>query len=247
MNRKQFIQSEGATCNNWTWSWSFINETDKIIIFGAWDKHTTGNSTEILNEGWQFNDNGKKKSAYGQSREHIRLIEEEGYQLKTFPLLHSDARKDSKDEGPAKIKGFIPELKTRILKRVGTVWYASDSDISVTLPEEVELPVQYIEGASQKIFVNRYERNLSARECCLSHHGHKCSVCDFDFEKTYGSIGKNYIHVHHIVPLSEIGKEYALDPVKDLVPVCPNCHAIIHRTQPALSINQLKMHIVSRK
>jgi 5-methylcytosine-specific restriction protein A len=65
------------------------------------------------------------------------------------------------------------------------------------------------------------------------------------FEKVYGAIGKKYIHVHHVIPLSEIRKEYALDPVKDLVPVCPNCHAIIHRTQPPLTVKQLKEHLES--
>lgn len=69
------------------------------------------------------------------------------------------------------------------------------------------------------------------------------AVCSFDFEKFYGSIGKNYIHVHHVVPLSEIKKEYKLDPIKELIPVCPNCHAIIHRTQPALTVEQLRNHL----
>jgi 5-methylcytosine-specific restriction enzyme A len=247
MTRKQFIESKGATCRNWTWSWSFVNEKEKIVIFGAWDRHTEGNTSLILSEDWRVSRRGRKQPAYEQSREHVRLIEEEGYQLKTFPMKYSDAKKDEDGVGPAKIDGFVPKLTSKSLKRVGGNWYASDNAISNALPEEVETPEQYFEGASTKVSVNTFERNAKARAKCLKYHGHTCAACSFDFETFYGAIGENYIHVHHIVPLSEIKKEYKLDPVKDLIPVCPNCHAIIHRTQPALSIESLRQHIIERK
>lgn len=243
MNRKQFIESQGATCRNWTWSWSFINEKKKVIIFGAWDIHTEGNTSLILSEDWQFSKRGRKQPAYEQSREHIRLVEEEGYELRTFPIKYSDANKDEDGVGPAKIEGFDPVLTAKSLKKVGRSWYASDDALGNLLPEEVNTPQQYIEGASKLVSVNTYERNSEARAKCIEFHGYKCAVCSFDFEKFYGSIGKNYIHVHHVVPLSEIKKEYKLDPIKELIPVCPNCHAIIHRTQPALTVEQLRNHL----
>ena len=162
-------------------------------------------------------------------------------------MKYSDANKDEDGVGPAKIEGFIPELSVKHLKRVGDSWYASDNKISNLLPEEVDTPESYIEGASKSISVNTYERSSDARKKCIKHHGLNCSVCDFNFEQAYGAIGENYIHVHHIIPLSEIKKEYKLDPIKDLIPVCPNCHAIIHRTRPALSIQQLKEHIATQQ
>jgi 5-methylcytosine-specific restriction protein A len=244
MNRKQFIESHGATCRNWTWSWSFINEKQKIIIFGAWDVYTEGNTALILSEDWEYSQKGKKQPAYKQSREHIRLIEEEGYELKTFPIKYSDANKDEAGYGPAKIEGFEPILTKKTLKRVGNSWYASDDELGNLLPEEIDTPQQYFEGASKEVSVNTYERNADARAKCIAHYGCKCSVCSFDFEQVYGDIGKNYIHVHHVVPLSEIRKEYELNPITDLIPVCPNCHAIIHRTRPALSVEQLKKHLL---
>lgn len=247
MNRKQFIESQGATCRNWTWSWSFINEREKVIIFGAWDLHTDGNTSLILSEDWQFSRKGRKQPAYDQSREHIRLIEEEGYQLKTFPMKYSDANKDEDGVGPAKIEGFEPKLTSKSLKRVGGSWYASDDGLGNLLPEEVETPEQYIEGASKTVSVNTYERNSDARAKCIEYHGFKCAVCSFDFEHVYGAIGEKYIHVHHVIPLAEIQKEYLLDPVKDLIPVCPNCHAIIHRTRPPLTVEQLKKHLLSNE
>ena len=113
------------------------------------------------------------------------------------------------------------------------------------MPEEVNANEVFNEGASKTITVNLYERSTEAREICLAHNGYKCIVCSFDFEEVYGEIGKNYIHVHHIIPISEIGKEYELNPVTDLVPVCPNCHAMIHITRPALSIKQIKQILES--
>jgi 5-methylcytosine-specific restriction protein A len=246
MSRKQFIESQGATCRNWQWSWSFINEKDKVIIFGAWDRLTEGNISLIFSDEWRILKD-RKQAGYDQSREHIRLIEEEEYQLKTFPMIFSDANKDEEGVGRAKIEGFVPELTSKSLKRVGGSWYASDDVMSNHLPEEIDNPEQYTEGASKVVSINAYERNSDARAKCIKYHGYKCAACSFDFEGIYGAIGKNYIHVHHIVPLSEIKKEYKLDPVKDLVPVCPNCHAIIHRTQPVLTVTQLKLYLESNE
>ncbi|MFY3791127.1 EVE domain-containing protein [Ureibacillus sp. MALMAid1270] len=95
------------------------------------------------------------------------------------------------------------------------------------------------EGSVQSVFVNKYERNPLARERCLEVHGYLCAVCDFDFEETYGEIGKNFIHVHHLVSLSDIGEEYEIDPVEDLVPVCPNCHAMLHRKNPPYTVQEM--------
>lgn len=246
MSRKKFIESQGATCRNWTWSWSFINEEKKIIIFGAWDTNTDGDTSLILSDTWQVSGRGRKQPAYEQSREHIRLIEEEGYELQTFPLIYSDANKDEDGVGPAKIEGFVPELSKKLLKKVGGKWYASDGEMSNQLPEEVGSPEQYVEGASKTVSVNTYERSADARAKCIAHHGYSCAACGFNFEQVYGAIGEKYIHVHHIIPLSEIRKEYVLNPIKDLVPVCANCHGIIHRTRPALTVDQLKQHLSSK-
>ena len=247
MNRKQFIQSQGATCESWYWSWSFINEEDMVIIFGAWDRLTEGGRSLIMSEEWQISSKGKKQSGYKQSIKHIRLIEEEGYQLKTFSMSYSDHNKDEDGIGPAKIDNFVAKLESKSLVKVGPNWYSSDNVISITIPEEVERPEQYFEGASQKVSVNTYERNTEARAKCIEHYGYKCQACSFDFQYVYGAIGKNYIHVHHVIPLSEVKKTYKVDPVKDLIPLCPNCHAIVHQTQPVLTVEQLRHELIKNK
>jgi len=96
------------------------------------------------------------------------------------------------------------------------------------------------EGTPTQVHVTKYERNPYARKVCLEHYGYSCSVCNFNFEKSYGEIGKNYIHVHHLNQISEIGKTYEINPIKDLRPICPNCHSMIHRTKNIISIDELK-------
>lgn len=98
----------------------------------------------------------------------------------------------------------------------------------------------YQEGSKKTIMVNRYERNTQARQECIDYYGAECAVCEFDFEEKYGEIGDGYIHVHHVVPVSRIGESYTVDPVTDLIPVCPNCHAMIHKKTPPYTVGELK-------
>jgi predicted HNH restriction endonuclease len=119
----------------------------------------------------------------------------------------------------------------------------------VTIPEEVQglENEDIIEGATKTIVVNSYERNPEARRKCIKHHGHTCAVCGFDFGEVYGEIGNDYIHVHHIKPLSKIKKRYKVNPTKDLVPVCPNCHAMLHKRHPPFSIADLRKIVHTKK
>lgn len=107
------------------------------------------------------------------------------------------------------------------------------------LPEE-EPKESYFEGTAKQITVTTYERNLQARIICINRYGLNCVICGFNFEQMYGEIGQGFVHVHHLKPLSEIGEKYKLNPIQDLRPVCPNCHAMLHRRKPAYSIEELK-------
>ena len=86
----------------------------------------------------------------------------------------------------------------------------------------------YWEGGIYPTTLNKYERNKEARIACLNYYGYKCQICNFDATKVYGDDFKGLIEVHHILPLSKIKKGYVVDPIKDLIPVCPNCHAALH-------------------
>lgn len=115
-----------------------------------------------------------------------------------------------------------------------------ESEDQYVFPNEIQDPDNYYEGAKQTVIVNSYERNPKARSQCIEHYRAMCSVCDFNFEKKYGAIGSGFIHVHHLTPIADIGEEYEVDPIKDLLPVCPNCHAMLHKKQPPYSIEELK-------
>jgi len=108
------------------------------------------------------------------------------------------------------------------------------------LPEEIDPSIPFYEGEKKRITVNAYERNPEARQKCIEYHGANCKVCKFNFEAKYGEHGKGFIHVHHTIPLASIRKGYTVDPHKDLVPVCPNCHAMLHRGDQTLTVEQLR-------
>ncbi|RBP00184.1 5-methylcytosine-specific restriction protein A [Rossellomorea aquimaris] len=103
-----------------------------------------------------------------------------------------------------------------------------------------EVPEMW-EGKRRTITVNSYERNPLARKRCMDHYGAECQVCKMDFEDTYGEVGRDFIHVHHITPLHEIQKGYKVDPIEDLIPVCPNCHAMLHRKEDGVYLTVVEL------
>jgi 5-methylcytosine-specific restriction protein A len=111
---------------------------------------------------------------------------------------------------------------------------------TIVAPEEVDSSQQYIEGATIRVDVNRYERDLKARAACIAYHGATCSICAFSFTQRYGPLGEGFVHVHHLKPISSLRSEYRIDPIEDLTPVCPNCHAMLHRTTPPLTPDELR-------
>jgi len=104
---------------------------------------------------------------------------------------------------------------------------------------------RFIEGQQRDLVVSRYERDQRARQACLAHHGTSCSVCGMSFQERYGDSMKGFIHVHHLTPLSHIGEEYEVDPVRDLVPVCPNCHEFLHGSDPPLHPDEARSRLRS--
>lgn len=112
-------------------------------------------------------------------------------------------------------------------------------DTTNVFPDEVTSEEVFREGAVRQVSVNAYERDPKARQKCIDYYGVSCSVCNFNFGRFFGELGEGFIHVHHLRPISEIAEEYEVDPVKDLRPVCPNCHAMIHRRSPPFSIEEI--------
>lgn len=97
-----------------------------------------------------------------------------------------------------------------------------------------------LEGHPYEITLSKFERDPYLRSACISLLGATCSICRFDFEAKYGLLGRGYCHVHHIVPLSAVREEQSVNPFTDLIPVCPNCHAMLHRRRPVLLPSELR-------
>lgn len=126
----------------------------------------------------------------------------------------------------------------------------SENNVKYTISNELyETETLDIEGLRKSVYVNVYERSSEARKKCIQIKGTTCVICGFDFEKIYGDLGKGFIHVHHIVPISSTNGTYVVNPETDLIPVCPNCHAMLHRGKNGnvLSIDELKAIIEESK
>lgn len=137
----------------------------------------------------------------------------------------------------ARISGTqIPEI---VAGRLEEAWITF---LSGRLPpaDEVRQAFIYREGAVRQLFVNAYERDSRARRKCIENFGTACSVCEMQFGAVYGTPADGFIHVHHLKPLSEIGEQYEVEPVTDLRPVCPNCHAVIHLGGEVRTIEAVK-------
>ena len=138
--------------------------------------------------------------------------------------------------GHAKAIEVFETSPVEVLWAVATL--PADSDFSQG-PDEIPSR-EYREGAVRQVSVNVYERDRAARQACIDRYGSSCVVCGLRFEDRYGAIGVGYIHVHHLQPVSEIGADYEVNPVEDLCPVCPNCHAMIHQRRPSYSVEDIR-------
>ncbi|WP_214848761.1 HNH endonuclease [Exiguobacterium sp. s193] len=105
-----------------------------------------------------------------------------------------------------------------------------------------------IEGSSREYYGKRYERNARNRMLAIQEHGLSCKVCNFNFEMMYGEHGKDFIEIHHIKPLSTLSKAIKVNPKTDLVPLCSNCHRMIHRRKnEVLTIEELSKKLKMNK
>ena len=148
-------------------------------------------------------------------------------------FLNSSFSLSAAPQGPIRINQQLSNyLKTHFTDKYQIEYF----------PDLLNEDTEQYEELKKTITVNKYERSSIAREKCIEYHGSNCSVCNINFYDVYGDIGKDFIHVHHITPLNQISKEYKVNFKNDLTPVCPNCHAMLHRkiNGKELTIHELK-------
>jgi hypothetical protein len=238
-----FHADEGEKPKGGNWDTGYVTEGDELVAFLNIDAAgRTGH--DFAN---YFDPDSEEIIWFGKPRSHSKqpLFQ----RLLSGDLTpHFFARWNSKNTmftylGLGKVLSFedefpIGEDKTAIRLRISvsnkTETVGSDGVID-TNSEEVPSFAKRV-----RMIVNRYERDPNKRTLCLEHYGYSCQICYFSFQDAYGELGKDFCHVHHIEPLGEVGGELNIDPIKDLIPVCPNCHAMIHRQTPALKPDDLR-------
>jgi 5-methylcytosine-specific restriction protein A len=141
----------------------------------------------------------------------------------------SDKQRDSEEVGGACLALLLSLLPTE------------DDEVEIS-PLGQGLP----EGALMRVTVNRYERCPANRAAAIAVHGVTCKACNFDFALFYGELGEGFIEIHHRTPVSQMGNGYVIDPINDLVPLCSNCHQIVHREDPPIPVEKLWKMIVKQ-
>jgi len=155
---------------------------------------------------------------------HQQFIQTVGRKRTGEPVSGSPNRRSHSEELMAYAHAFSRQRPSE------TYWVADDEALSA---------VPIVEGSRLTLKVNAFERSAEARARCLEHYGHRCVVCGFTSERAYGNSIVGVIHVHHVRQLADIGKQYVVDPIADLRPVCPNCHAVIHSKDPPFSVDEV--------
>lgn len=162
---------------------------------------------------------------------------------RTFFLQESFIKKNDTLQGRRTDRGKGPNDPIKLLLDHISRQFAVEI-IETDYPDEANLENKsFPEGAKQTVQVNRYERNPEARAKCIEIYGTRCYVCTMSFEFTYGTFARDFIHVHHKTPLHQISESYEVNPETDLIPVCPNCHAMLHRQENGIpmTVERLKL------
>ncbi len=207
-----------------------------LIRLGAPPKGMIGSGT-IVSESFAERHWDSEKAKNGDTVNYVQILFDS---LSEEPVLDEEMLASGKLGGfdwfPQKSGNYIPE---EIAEELESVWSQLTGSAYIP-PESPEISKALFEGSKKQTSVTSYERNPEAREKCLKHYGYQCRVCGLSFAERYGEIGKGFIHVHHLVNVSSKGHEYEIDPINDLRPVCPNCHAMLHKRTPPYTIAELK-------
>lgn len=176
--------------------------------------------SQVRNDEEYWRDKYEYEKSLGGKFFNLQLIEEVDSEKLSLQLLLGNGLNGT-PQGPVKLN---QELETYI----SSVFSNANDEF---FPDILDSNLDIFEGIKKQVSVNKYERSSIARAKCLEARGNKyiCEICEFNFEQRYGELGKCFIHVHHITPIHTIGQSYKIDYIKDLIPVCPNCHAMLHR------------------
>ena len=201
---------------------------DHFIFCGIGTAGRTGHSYDNHFVGDELVWYGNTRSALSQPAIQ-RLLNPVG---EVYIFYREDDRSPFTFAGTGRAKVALDTISVQI------VWSFAESAQShpEMLPNEITEPDEVFEdGAKKLVTVNIYERDPNARRKCIAHWVWRAWSATLTSVELTARLAKEFIHVHHLRAEAEIGEAYELDSVADLRPVCPNCHAMLHRAAPALT------------
>ncbi len=204
---------------------------DIYVVYEFMDKDALRNLINETNRG---------KSLAAQNEQSGGLLRE----AINFYLGYLDSKKHPLAEREKKGKKKQPSKE---IKPVELVPKGENGTSSQKAKPETTEPESYdkLEGKKSEATVTRYERDRGNRKACIAHYGYVCQVCDMNFEQVYGGLGKDYIEVHHLHPVSQ--GERQVNPIEDLIPLCSNCHSMIHRQEDVSDWEGLRKKYLENK
>ncbi len=211
----------------------------KALLFAPNLSSTAGKLRILLGLAAVFQVNG----AIGQAGRKVYEAlgrHPDGLEQGTFQWWHVIATAESRSN----TDGFVWKLREEVAEALE---YFGLTRTGQKTADEVNEQNRFLEGTVRVVRVNAYERNPVARSRCLQYYGYRCTACLSDLSEIYGQVAEQFIHVHHLRELSTIGEEYEVDPIADLRPVCPNCHAVIHMATPPYTIEKVREFIAAQR
>ncbi len=103
------------------------------------------------------------------------------------------------------------------------------------------------EGRAYRIEATKYERSRFNRSLAIKIHGTKCFGCEFNFEAFYGPIGAGIIEIHHLLPVHLMTERRVVDPRSELIPLCSNCHTLVHSEDPPFDLEHLRSFVMAAR
>lgn len=231
--RRQVFRAVGVPEDTWGGNWFTGYHQHEGVTFIFTNVGTHGRTGHDYHNTWE----GSRLRWFGKTESRLA-------QPTIQAMLDSDAEVHlfwrAENDRPFKYAGIARPDAVVDSTPVEILWRFTPPVVGDGYNSADEVSGSFVEGSLRQVTVNAYERSPGARRACILHYGARCQVCGLNFKERYGEIADGFIHVHHLVSLAAIGEEYVLNPVRDLRPVCPNCHAVLHRTDPPLSIEELQ-------
>jgi len=153
--------------------------------------------------------------------------------------------------GSLTVNVALPKTSTDVIDFIDDIFALCNNrlkadELSVDVPDR---RVEFPEGRLYEKLHKQRERD--ARVIALAKRDMKqrlgkliCQVCNFDFKERYGTIGEDFIEAHHTIPVHTL-ENNSKTSIEDIALVCSNCHSMIHRRSPCITIDQLKSKLRS--